>query len=303
MIENYVHKLIENLPNDNIQKLERLDLVLDGGIFNGSYLVGALYFLREMEKRSYIKIERISGCSIGSLVAFLYLIDSIELMPELYGVVKAEFETNCTINMSHILKTHLKHRIPNDVCDRVNKRLFICYNNVKKNKKIVKSNYKNIDDILDTIIRSCYVPFLIDNHLFYKRKYVDGMNPFLFPPVPNKKILFMNLLSYDKLFHTLNIKNEKNNFHRVLTGLLDIHSFYIKQTNTSMCSFVNDWNIIDRFYYNLRGIIERILIYILIGINYCKKYFSKYLQNNIIIQILSRLIFDIFSIFLHTYCF
>ena len=58
MINDYIIKLIENLPDDlkNSKTPLRLDLVLDGGVFNGSYLVGALYFLKEMEKRNYIKI-------------------------------------------------------------------------------------------------------------------------------------------------------------------------------------------------------------------------------------------------------
>ena len=70
MIDEYVNKLIENLPESS-KKLQNIDLVLDGGLFNGSYLVGALYFLKEMERRQYIKIDRISGCSIGSIVGFL----------------------------------------------------------------------------------------------------------------------------------------------------------------------------------------------------------------------------------------
>ena len=58
MIHDYVIKFIENLPDPikNVQVPQRMDLVLDGGAFNGSYLIGALYFLKEMEKRNYIKI-------------------------------------------------------------------------------------------------------------------------------------------------------------------------------------------------------------------------------------------------------
>jgi predicted acylesterase/phospholipase RssA len=65
--------------------------VLDGGVFNGSYHVGALYFLKEMERRNYIKINRISGCSVGSIVAFLYYIDSLDLMPKLYEIINEEY--------------------------------------------------------------------------------------------------------------------------------------------------------------------------------------------------------------------
>ena len=42
MINKYVIKLIDNLPDEikNVKTPMRIDLVLDGGIFNGSYLVG-----------------------------------------------------------------------------------------------------------------------------------------------------------------------------------------------------------------------------------------------------------------------
>ena len=95
----YVIKLIENLPEElkNSKTPLRLDIVLDGGIFNGSYLVGALYFLKEMEKRNYVIIERISGCSIGSVVAFLYFMDALDEMPKLYDIVKNEFKNENNI--------------------------------------------------------------------------------------------------------------------------------------------------------------------------------------------------------------
>mgnify|MGYP003840060669 CR=1 FL=1 len=48
-----------------------IDLVLDGGIFNGSYLIGALYFLKEMEKKKYIKINELHHIWMK---LFLYLL-------------------------------------------------------------------------------------------------------------------------------------------------------------------------------------------------------------------------------------
>ena len=89
MINSYVQKLIENLPDDlkNRTKPLKLDIVLDGGAFNGNYLVGALYFLKEMEKRKYIIIDRISGSSIGSFVGILYFIDKLENSGYVYGEI------------------------------------------------------------------------------------------------------------------------------------------------------------------------------------------------------------------------
>ena len=147
MIDEYVNRLIQNLPEEK-KKLQHLDLVLDGGAFNGSYLVGALYFLKEMERRNYIKVERISGCSIGSVVALLYYIDSLDLMPKLYEIANNEFKAKHTLSIIKSLKILLQERIPHDICSKLNNKLFICYHDIKKRKKIVKYNYKNIDDII-----------------------------------------------------------------------------------------------------------------------------------------------------------
>ena len=301
MIDEYVNKLIENLPEET-KKLQYIDLVLDGGIFNGSYLVGSLYFLKEMEKRKYLKIARISGCSIGSIVAFLYYIDSLDLIPKLYEILNEEFKKNYTLNTIKSLKIHLQERIPNDICSKVNNKLFICYHDLKKCKKIVKSNYKNIDDIINTIVKSCYVPFLIDKNMLYKKKYIDGINAYIFKQQTNRKILHMELFGYDKFIYALNIKNEKTNFHRILSGLLDVHSFFIKKTNTPMCSFVNDWSIFNRFNYNIKLLLEYIFVNIFYILIYVKKYIPEEFKDNIIFKIISKIIFDIFSIILETYC-
>jgi hypothetical protein len=301
MIENYVNKFIENLPDES-KKYCEIDLVLDGGAFNGSYLVGALYFLKEMEKKNYIKIDRISGCSIGAVVGFLYYIDSLDLMPKLYDIANKEFKTSYTLNTIKSLKTHLQDRIPNDICSKINNKLFICYHDIKKRKKIVKSTFKDIDDIFEIIIRSCYIPLIVDNNLLYKSKYTDGINAYIFKKEVNKKILHMELFGYDKFIYAFNIKNEKNNFHRILSGLLDIHSFFIKKTNTSMCSFVEDWNTINRCKYNLKVLLENIVIYFIYFIVYIKKYIPEDIKDNFYIKILSKIIFDIFTISLETYC-
>jgi predicted acylesterase/phospholipase RssA len=301
MIDEYVNKLIENLPEET-KKLQNIDLILDGGLFNGSYLVGALYFLKEMERRKYMNVDRISGCSIGSLVGFLYYIDSLDLMPILYELVKQEFKKKYTLNVIKSLKLHLLGRIPKDICLKINNKLFICYNNIKTHKKIVKCTYKNVDDIIDTIVKSCYIPFLIDNNMLYKKKYIDGINAFIFKKQINKKILHMELFGYDKFASALNIKNEKTNFHRILSGLLDIHSFFIKKTSTPMCSFVEDWNVLNNCNYRIKILFESILVYSIYIMMYSKKLFPKEFHTNIIVTLMSKITFDIFSTLLETYC-
>jgi hypothetical protein len=304
MIHEYAIKLADNLPDDfkNTNTPLRIDLVLEGGMFNGSYLVGALYFLKEMEKRQYITIERISGCSVGSIAAFLYYIDSLDMMTYLYKHLTDDFKLQYQLSIIKDFKKYLSERIPEDICKKVNGKLYICYNNIKTNKKRVKSHYMNVDEIINTIIKSCYIPYLIDGQILYENKYVDGMNPYIFNKEENKKILYLELCNYDKIGNLLNIKNEKTNFHRVLSGLLDIHSFYIKQTNTHMCSYVNDWSFIHKGGHFIKRMLERCCIYIIFGILYMKNKMPAEIEYTFLYKIITKITHQIFITTLETYC-
>ena len=304
MINDYVIKLIGNLPEDlkNAQTPLRLDLVLDGGIFNGSYLVGAMYFLKEMEKRNYIKIERISGCSVGSIAAFLYYIDSFDMMSKLYDVFTNNLKKKYRLSSLKEIKKYLHEKIPDDICKKVNGKLYICYNNFKKGTKKVKSHYKNVDDVINTIIKSCFVPYLIDGEILYKNKYIDGINPYIFDKEKDKKILYLDLFGYDKIGNVINVKNEKTNYHRVLSGLLDIHSFYIKQSNTQMCSYVNDWSVTNKMFNYVKIIIENVFIYMTYFAIYIKTVVPHEFEQTVVYKILSKIFQDIFIVLLETYC-
>ena len=305
MIQTYVNKLIENLPSEfkNSKDPLLIDIVLDGGVFNGSYLVGALYFLKGMEQRNYIKINRISGCSIGSVVAFLYFIDSLDVMTELYDIVNNNFRKSYSLAVIKELKTLLKDKIPEDICTKVNNKLFISYNNIKVGSKRVKSVFKNVDEIINTIIRSCYIPYLIDGNICYENKHIDGINPYIFNIEPNIKILYLDLFGYDKIGNLLNVKNEKTNFHRVLSGLLDIHTFYIKQTSTQMCSYVNDWTIINKFSNYIKLIIEKICIFCVYILIYIKTNIPSEFEETVLYKIFTKIFKESFVIILESYCF
>jgi len=305
MINEYVMKLIENIPDEikNFKEPLVIDLILDGGIFNGSYLVGALYFLREMENRNYIKIDRISGCSVGAIVAFLYYIDKLETMPKLYEIINNDFRQSYNFKIIKEIKKHLNEYIPSDICEKVNNKFYISYNNVKNCKKIVKSSYKNVDEILNCIVKSCYIPFLIDGSVLYENKYIDGINPFIFNKEISKKILYLDLYGYDKFGNLLNVRNEKSNYHRILSGLLDIHCFFIKQSSTQMCSYVNDWNILNHSFNSLKLFVERICVYFIYSLIFIKDLIPCDLKKSLFAKILSKILQDVFIILLEDYCF
>jgi hypothetical protein len=304
MINQYVDKFIKNLPEEvkNKKKPLQLDLVLDGGVFNGSYLVGALYFLKEMEKQNYIKINRISGCSIGSVIAFMYTIECLDVSEEFYNIIFNQLKVNHNLSINKALNSVLKNRIPNDICDKVNNKLYITYYNIKNRRQKIKCSYKNKEEIINTIIKSSYIPFVMDGNATFEKKYIDGMNPYIFKIKNDRKILHLDLFGHNKIKHLINIKNENTNFHRILSGLLDIHNFFIKQSNTDMCSYVNDWSIIDRSRIFLRIVIEKIIIYFIYFVISIQKYIPNELKDYVLYKILSKITYETYIILLQNYC-
>jgi predicted acylesterase/phospholipase RssA len=77
----FIKSLIENIPNNHIPK--NIDLVLDGGAFNGIYMLGSLFYIKELERREKINIKRISGCSIGAVLGLLFLLNKMEISIEI----------------------------------------------------------------------------------------------------------------------------------------------------------------------------------------------------------------------------
>lgn len=264
MLETYISKLVDNIPLSKKSQREKIDIILDGGLFNGSYLIGALYFLREMEKLQYIEVDKLSGCSIGSLACVLYTADLLDLTTEIYNMAIDQFKKTTHLEVVDDILSKIRKKLPLDICERMNGRVFITYYDLKKGKKVIKSKYKNKKEIMDVVKRSCFVPYLIDGSFMHKERYIDGIFPYILPKEEGKRILYLDLLGYDKITHIISVKNEKTNFHRVLSGLLDIHLFYIKEKPTFMCSYVDEWSFIRQVYhFILKKIVELLLFHIM----------------------------------------
>ena len=306
MMDEYIKKLIKNLPHDptksNKNKTTTIDLILDGGIFNGSYLIGALLFIQEMEKQQYIKVDKISGCSIGSIGAILYHLNALHLASEIYDILFKHFKTNFTLNIFDKIFEKIEKFMPDNICESMNNRVYITYYNVRKCKKIVKCKYKNKHDILDTIRRSCFFPFIIDGSVTYKDKYCDGFNPYIFPVCSTKKILYLDLFGNDKITQSFSVKNEKTNFHRILTGLLDAHLFFIKQTNTQMCSYVNDWSIKHTLHNRIVKVaIEKCIFYCIYIYTIIRQYIPENIGEFVVFKIIVKILKDIYIILVEKY--
>jgi len=255
-----------------------------------------------MEKQKYVTINKISCCSIGSVCAVLYKIDALDLMPELYNIMVKQLKETRHFDALKPCLDKIKERI--GTTPKINNILYISYYDIKKGKKIVKSKYKNVDHLLDTVYKSCFIPFVANGNMVYKNRYYDGINPHIFPFESNRKNLYLDLFGSDKIGHMLSVKNEKTNFHRILAGLLDIHLFYIKQNNTQMCSYVNKWSLYQTIHNRiLKWFFERIIFYIVYISVYLKKYIPSEFYEHIIFKILSKIITELYILFIDYCCF
>lgn len=285
MLQKYINNLVDLVPKSCPKSCTKVkvDIIFEGGLFNGSYQLGFLNYVKQMEQKQMITIKRLSGCSIGSFMAFLYftdisLDDNIDFINNIvYKHVKKYKNINI---FNKLCKFYIK-RLPPNFLDLINRRLFITYNDVSKNKQIVKSTYSSIEDVLETIRRSCSVPYIVDKTLFYNNKYFDGLYPYIFKPKKDRKIINLNIVNIDNFKFGISIKNENNNIHRVIDGILDTHTFFSSNYNSNMCSYIDNWSIIKNIKYQLLIKIFKYNICILHHIYIFIKIFKKYSSNTI----------------------
>jgi hypothetical protein len=289
MLQKYINNLIEKIPHQYITKLKNttnkplsVDLVFEGGLFNGSYQLGFLNYIKQMEKKQFLKVKRVSGCSIGSIIAFLYFTnipinDSINFITNvIYKHVKKHYNMDI---FTHVFAFCSK-KLPNNFLDIINGKLFITYNDISKGKQIVKSTYSSIDELFDVIRRSCYIPYVIDKSILYNDKYVDGLYPYIFKPKKNRKIINVNIINIKKICYLISIKNEKNNMHRVIDGIIDTHTFFSSNFYSNMCSYIDDQTIIAKLQ---NFILIKLFQFSILILHYCyilNKLLKKLIKTN-----------------------
>ena len=266
MINKYINKLLVNFPTKTSKPIYT-DLIIDGGLFNGSYLLGCLYFLKKMEKKKLMIIDKISVCSISSISILFYYIDCLDMWDEIYKKAIQHLNEKGNLNIVTDILNEIRPFIPSNFCSIINKKLYISYYHVNKGKKVV-STFKSIDYLFEIIRRSCFLPMIVDGNLLHKGKYFDGVNPYTLPSTPNKKRIYIELITLDKLKDIISIKNETTSLNRILIGILDIHLFLIKQKSTDMCSYFHDWSLMNLNSRKCcKKIFEIIVYYIIFIIN------------------------------------
>ena len=290
-LDTYITSLIDNLDKNSIKK--NIDLVLSGGAFNGGYQHGIMLYLSKLEELKLLKIDKISGCSVGALIGTFYLTNNVDKIIPLYNNLLKSFRSNCFLTELSKTITYFINNFVDDV-SILNNKLYISYYDMQTINHVVVSTYKTKNDLIECLIKSTYIPYINNGELQYKG-CCDGFTPHIFPKT-DKYQLYINLLPLKKITKILYIKNEENIWPRLLYGINDINNFYSKSTSGSeFCKYVNDWSIKDIFVIRLYEIVSLIIVLI---INVCLFINNKIPNNfkqNIYFKRLSEIIITLYK--------
>ena len=262
-LENYTRSLVKNI---NKKKLPlKMNLVFDGGAFNGLFGYGVLLYLKELERQKLTTIKKISGTSIGSVLGLVYILDLAVDLEKWFCEITGQFKQTGLLTKFHTNLKELIIDISKDQIKSLEGRLYITYYNVKKKRRTVVKKYRNKEHLYQCICRSSYLPVITDGGLTYQDKYIDGITPYIFNTHPT---LFVKLLTRKKMLRCMSVKNEKNIQYRILTGLADANEFFM-EGSSNMCCFVHERSLVDLFLLQMREYFCLIIYFVIrIAIHY-----------------------------------
>ena len=263
--------LTSNTSHWQSYKYTSIDLILDGGAFSGSYLLGGLIYLQCISH--FVKISRISGTSVGSLFGLLFLSNLLcKYNGKFYRKFRKCFKKNGNLSILKECLYFIKQHISDDFYLTCNDIFYITYFNIITKKQVVRHTYYSNDDLLECVYSSCFLPMLIDGKISHQGKYIDGIIPYIFPENAEKKIIFMDLHS-NYLRKMVNIKNETNNHFRIFSGIFETHHFFM-YGSSNLCFNIYNHRYYYKFIIYLRQYIGLKVISILSFIQ------SLYLKSN-----------------------
>jgi hypothetical protein len=317
-MKEYIKALVENADTNNIPK-EELNVIFDGGVFNGVIAAGIALYIKTLEEHKKIKINKISGCSAGSIIALWFICGcketSIHYLEKLIKNFKEDFNFSQLKNLLNDFVNDLFSNIPtakmmkyNNTKDNnrkdndntknmltiLNNRLFINYYDTQEHKQIIVSTYNTKEEIVQTLMRSCFIPYIMDGNARCDDRYMDGIVPYLFKD--KCETLFVKLVTFNKCSRALVLKSEANIHFRLITGVTDANNFFTTG-HSDMCLYIKNRTYYDILFFRGREIGAISMFTLIEWMFLLKKYLPDTLTNsflyNRIIQVIKGIILDI----------
>ena len=251
---SYIYALTQNLNQKLIP--ENINVIVDGGAFNGAYAIGTLLYLKQLEKQKLTTINKISGTSIGAILSFLFITDSLFENINWFETILNDFRSTSNLKKTHEIIKNLVNENIDDV-KVLNDKLFITYYDTNQMQQIVTNKYNSKEELIDILTRSSFIPYLTDGNPFYKDIYSDGITPHIFNQDNTNTSIFINLMSFKIIKDSMCTKNEKNIWSRLMIGVVDANNFFTNK-KSDLISSINEWKSYNFLF--LRG---REILYVL----------------------------------------
>ena len=303
-VSEYAKQLVKNIPHKlHYNHTKSIKIVIEGGAFNGNYLIGWLYFLKEMQSLKYISIKKVSCCSISTIMTLLFFMDKLDLGRQLYQKARQKYIDSCNFDIFDSCILLIKKHMEPELYKKVSGIFYITYNNVDTKKKVIRKKYKSNDDLLDCCLRSCFLPFIIDKSIVYNKKYIDGITPYIFKSnnLDNIDIMYIRLINTQHIPDMFSVKHEITNLRRVMVGLLDATTFFTTNRPTIMCSYIHDWSYKEHVVYKIHVCFEIICVYITAYILHISQYITDDMKNSLWFKLITNISNNMYEICIHHY--
>ena len=265
LIKEYTKALIQNV--DKTQLPKELNLIFDGGAFNSGFASGVGLYIKTLEEANLIKINKLSGCSAGALLALWYITGCKESGINYFEKMMQTFKENLNLIEIKNSVSGLVDDLFSDTNGRdkpidisiLDNKLFINYYDASKNKKKVISKFTNKDHLIKCLLRTCHLPYIIDGNSRCDEHYIDGIVPHIFN---DGESLFIKLVTFHNLTRTFILKSEANIHFRLLSGVSDANDFFTTG-KSDMCCYVSKRGYKDIILLRGREMGAYILFFIL----------------------------------------
>ncbi|GAB1605550.1 patatin-like phospholipase domain-containing protein 4 isoform X1 [Argonauta hians] len=161
-----------------------MNLSFCGCGFLGIYQLGVAYCLSRHGSQLLSKVNRIAGCSAGSLIGAVLSTDeklipscvkyAYDLADEARSQPLGAFTPKYSLSKS--LEKFLNENLPHNAHEMASGRLFVSVTNVESRRNETFSHYSDREELVQSLLASCYIPLYSGGSppVIRGKKYIDG---------------------------------------------------------------------------------------------------------------------------------
>ena len=180
LLDIYIETLVNRVNNvkRNNSIPPSLDIVFDGGAFNGGMGLGVAMYLKQLERHNRISVRRVSGCSIGSIVALYYLVNiDYKDINKMFLDIRDCFQENFNLTRYKECVRRFIYSNMTDDLSSINNVLHVTYFDLNSAKQIVQNQFNNREDLLESIVKSSHLPLFQTGNLNIKDDILTALHP------------------------------------------------------------------------------------------------------------------------------